>query len=256
MQEPTDPRLLAGVDSEYITPDEPKPSTEARNCAREIFQPVVDARAMPTTIWGIKALPLDDARFDDLPFELYEAQLTLDDVDHFATFTLTGGECRLINGDLDLISGMEISDDHQASYASVAFNAAVGQSDFDLELATDEAKIEYAYSAYSLLAPVDLGGTHPELELLATMQEFDRIAGDPPADCEVSGRRRMKAIRETAEVFREPEVTEGAGVQAVKFFTWSEEGGVIRAHTVYLSPDGTVSLHSERVGSHIGDHVD
>ena len=44
--------------------------------------------------------------------------------------------------------------------------------------------------------------------------------------------------------------------QVVTLWTWSPRGGVLSRHVVRVAPSGAVTLETEEVAHHLGDHRD
>ena len=145
-----------------------------------------------------------------------------------------------------------MTESHRTSYRTIAYNGALGDRRA-AGLTTTQGRIDYAFAVYSLLSPGN-GAVAPRLRLLVTGEQLNELS-QATAGCEIGVRKRSREAKRAAAEFVAPRVEPGSGLSVVEFQTWSDHGGEVRSHTVYLSDDGKVSVHGERLAAHVGDHA-
>ena len=139
--------------------------------------------------------------------------------------------------------------------SSLAYNAALGDG-LDVELTTDEAKIDYAVAVATLVDP-DVGGSErASLLMVPDRDALRNLVGRDPDGCSLSASKRKKAAKRATKAFEPPRVSRGPRGEMIEFFTWSSLNGEFVQHAVYISENGKVSMEREVTGSHLGDHVE
>jgi len=219
-------------------------SAVVRGCAEKIFQ-------LPEAEAG----KLGDARYAQLPIDLFESSSVTEEAPRRAVFTVAGGECRPISGDLTDSLGVKLTERHTSEQGADAYNAALGDR-IKVQLTTDEAKIDYAFAVVSLIDPKVSGHGRASLLLVPDKDALKEIAKQHPVSCSLSSSKRKKAAKPAKKNFEPPHVSRSERGETVELVTWSGAGGTLTRHTVRLSDDGKVSVKREQVAAHVGDHVD
>jgi hypothetical protein len=198
---------------------------------------------------------MDDGRYSSLPIDLYTAAGEATGRASRAVFTLAGGTCRAISGDLRDPLGVELNRSYTMARGVEAYAEALGEVG-GARLTTVEDKIDYAFAVIALIDPEVNGRRAASLVLLEDAGELEALAAHEPDACSVSGAKRKKAARHALRAFAPPRVVSGEGRERVKLWTWSASDGEIVAHTAILSADGKISLAGKVVASHVGAHRD
>jgi len=226
-------------------------SAEVRGCAEKILHvPATEPAKKPA-----EAGKLKDARYAQLPIDLFESSSVTEGAPRRAVFTVEGGECRPISGDLRDSLGVELTERHTSEQGIDAYNAALGDR-IKVQLTNDDAKIDYAFAVISLIDPEVNGHERASLLLVPDKDALEEIAEQRAEDCSLSSSKRKKALKPTKKKFEPPRVERGERGEKVEFLTWSSAGGTLTRHTVRLSDDGKVTVEREQVAAHVGDHVD
>jgi len=223
-------------------------SSEVRACARNVLPAAaVDSK--------VDVEPIEDTRYASLPIELFGVRTGDRDDARRAVFTVEGGTCRPISGDLRDPLGIELSRSHVEGQGVDAFNAAIAELDVRAPQ-TDEEKIEYVFAVVSLIDPAVAGRDRASLVLLEDADLLESLAARAPASCAVAPSKRERAASKAVRRVRPPRVVHGQGRTVVELFTWSDAGGEVVRHRVRLEPSGRVEIDRDTIESHVGDHVD
>jgi hypothetical protein len=234
----------------------PEPEVTALSCARELFDPLLSDAGMPAAGGGaprIETLALDDPPHDRLPIPLHEATLDLGGETRRAIFTVAGGTCRLISGDLAELHGVELTSDHAVTMAAASYDAALGER-YRITPLTDRDKIDYAFAVVGLIDPAVSGSARAELVLLETSRDLQQIGSTRDRTCAMPGRTQKRELRAASKALDGPHIADGASGSIVSFHTWSSAQGEVMRQDVYLSDDGKISVKREPLGRHVGEH--
>jgi hypothetical protein len=227
------------------------PATAVRTCARHVLQASDTAdRAQPIAVGA-----LDEARYASLPVDLYRVAGTAGGDPSRAVFTLAGGTCRAISGDLRDPLGVKLTRAYTMARGVEAYDDALGEYG-GVRLGTAEDKVDYAFAIVSLIDPDISGRREASLVLLEDAEDLTALAAGVPEQCKVSGGKRKKTVRKAVRTVVAPRVLVEGGRERVELFTWSGSDGEIVRHTVLLASDGKVSVRREAIGSHVGAHRD
>jgi hypothetical protein len=222
---------------------QPRTRPAVRDCAREVLQPAESA---------VEITRLDDTRYSSLPFEVYRAA---DGVSR-AVFTVNGGVCRPISGDLRDALGVRLTRSYTMDRGIEAYRNAV-VSTGGPRLQTPEDKIDYAFAVVSLIDPDVSGGQGGSLVLLEDPEELEMIVARQSEACDAPAGKRKKMARKASRRVVSPRVVavDGGG-ERVDLFTWSDIDGEVLRHSVMLEPSGQVSIERKEIAVHLGDHTD
>jgi hypothetical protein len=227
------------------------PATAVRTCARHVLQASDTAdRAQPITVDA-----LDEAPYATLPIDLYRVAGDAGGGRNRAVFTLAGGTCRAISGDLRDPLGVRLTRAYTMARGVEAYDDALGEYG-GVRLGTVEDKVDYAFAVVSLIDPDITGRREASLVLLEDAEDLTALAAGVPEQCTVPGGKRKKTVRRAARKVAAPRILVESGRERVELFTWSGSDGEIVHHTVLLAADGKVSVRREAVGSHVGAHRD
>jgi hypothetical protein len=245
-------RTRAGVQFRFLTPTGARPTkTAIRTCAQHVLDPAPSTdRARSIAVEAV-----DDARYASLPIDLYAAEEATAGRPSRAVFTLAGGTCRAIGGDLRDPHGVELSRWYTMAQGVEAYDAALGEVG-GARLTTVEDKIDYAFAVIALIDPEVSGRRATSLVLLEDAGLLEALAAPEPDTCYRAEAKRRKAARHALLAFAPPRVVSEKGREKVKLWTWSASDGEVVAHTAILQEDGTVSLARKVVVSHVGAHRD
>jgi hypothetical protein len=224
-------------------------------CGEQIAKAQLGLEAAPTPRSPVRVKSVDDERFAGLPITLYEMETERSGTAARGLFTLTGGDCRLIAGDLSAFLGVPMSSAHAASQAATAYNLALEYGPV-VRLTEPKDLLDYAYRVVALATPEVSGRQQAELRLLAKRGEIQKLAADKGPACKLGRSRRKKELRKASEVFSEPKIVQTPGGSVLNFFTWISAGGHVVRQEVFVGGDGHISLQSETVATHIGAHRD
>lgn len=227
------------------------PATAVRACARHVLQ----ASDTSDRAWPIAVSALDETRYASLPIDLYRVTGDAGGGPSRAVFTLAGGTCRAVSGDLRDPLGVELTRSYTMTRGVEAYDEALGE-DGGIRLGTKEDKVDYALAVVSLIDPDISGRREASLVLLEDAEDLTALAAGLPEQCAVSGAKRKKAVRKALRKVAAPRVVVEGGRERVELFTWSSSDGEVVRHTVLLAADGRVSVSREAVGSHVGAHRD
>ncbi len=245
---------LWGVGEASTAAKAPAPSfRDPGSCAAEIaLGPATEPAAEKAEV---RVRRIFDGPIAALPIPLFEFETGAGAATRRGVFTLVGGSCSALAGDLEAALGLPISRDLAAGRALAAYDAALGAG-IPLDLATDADRVAYAFGVVALASPETTGGSRSEILLLRTRADLETVGARAPASCALSKGKRRKALREALRSFAPPEVREGRGGALVRFETWLGAGGRVARHEVLLMPGGRVSVHTVPVSSHVGNHRD
>jgi hypothetical protein len=206
---------------------------------------------------ALKAAPadvrmLDDPRYSGLPIDVYQAR----GESGRAVFTVVGGTCRPISGDLRDELGVRLSRSYAMDQGLGAYDEVLGQVRAGVRLITAEDRIDYAMAVVSLIDPDVSGGREAALVLLEDADVLVALAAEEPESCARSRSKRKKTTRKATRKVARPEVIQGEGRETVRLYTWSSAEGAVVRHDVRLAADGTVAIERHQVASHVGPHRD
>ena len=121
----------------------------------------------------------------------------------------------MLSGELGRLLGVDMTESHRASYATIAYNEALGDRRA-AGLTTLQGKIDYAFAVYSLLAPRN-GEAEPELRLLSTLEQLEELSQTTSTDkdCMIGLRKRSREAGRVTGKFTAPHVQQGSGLAVV-----------------------------------------
>jgi hypothetical protein len=187
-----------------------------------------------------------------LPIDVYQAR----GESGRAVFTVAGGTCRPISGDLRDDLGVRLSRSYAMDQGVGAFDAVLGEAPAGVRLTTAEDKIDYAMAVVSLIDPDVSGGRGAALILLEDADVLGALAAEEPESCAKSRSKRKRTTRKATRKVAGPKVIQGEGRETVRLYTWSSAEGAVVWHDVRLAADGTVAIEHHNVASHVGPHRD
>ena len=245
-------RSHARVQFRFKTPSGARPPVNAvRACARHVLQRSdISDRARPIAVSA-----LDEARYTSLPIDLYRVSGDAGGGPSRAVFTLAGGTCRAVSGDLRDPLGVELTRSYTMARGVEAYDEALGDHG-GFRLGTEDDKVDYALAVVSLIDPDISGRREASLVLLEDAEDLTALAAGVPEQYSVPAAKRKKAVRKSVRKVAAPRVIAEGGRERVELFTWSSADGEVVRHTVLLAADGRVSVSREAVGSHVGAHRD
>ncbi len=196
---------------------------------------------------------LGEGPLADLPVGLYEAVGSRDGERVRAVLAFGADVCRLVAGDLGKLLGIgNITAEHAVAWSVNAYNTVLaGAGGATIEATQD--KVAYAHELVRVLEPEAGGGDDPVL--LLRRDDLDRIAGGGSARCALGRRERRRQTRTATKEFSAGDTVVGVAGDVFTFHTWTRQGGAIARYSVYLLPDGRVTLQRTAVARHVGDHV-
>jgi len=220
-------------------------STEVRDCARSVLQATgpVNVRA------------LSDPLFSELPIDLYRATDGKDGSGSRAAFTMEGGTCRAISGDLRDPLGVSLTRGYALAQGVEAYDASLEDLG-PVELKTNEDRIAYAFAVVSLIDPDVTGGREATLTLLTAPGELEALVAREAGGCAISDAKRKKAARKAGQQVKAPRVVGQGKREKIELFTWSSVDGEVIRHTVQVADSGKVSVNRKSIGAHVGAHAD
>jgi hypothetical protein len=193
--------------------------------------------------------------YASLGIPLYEASGTLGGVTRKAVFTIAGGECRLVGGDADALSGMNLPAEHAMAQDAASLNVAMAaRGGAHVPMGVD--KLDYALAFVSLTDPSVSGSARATLTLISSPEELRSIAAKTPAACSLAKGKRRKEERAANGAFATPKIAASKEGDVVTFLTWSSAGGTVARNTVVLGRGGVISAKRDTVASHVGTHTD
>jgi hypothetical protein len=236
-----------GVHVRFKLPTSKKtPKASLRACAQKVLQ----ASGQRIAVGRV-----DDVRYSGLPVDVYQAVASTGDDPPRAVFTMAGGTCRAISGDLRDPLGVPLTRSYARARAVEAFDSALGETGA-ARLRTAEDKVDYAFAVVSLVDP-DVGGRQAaDLALLEHPDDLRMLAAREAAECTISASKRRKAVKRALRQVVPPRVVVKDDRETVEFFTWSSAEGEVVRHSVLLAEDGKASLDRETIASHLGAHTD
>jgi hypothetical protein len=220
-----------------------------RACAEELLEPLLSSPSPtePAAVESLSVRWIIDEAFARLPIALYEGLLEEPDGTTLrAVFTYSGGECRLIGGDLASLLGADLTEAQAVDHGAKAYNGSLTDRD-PVRLEDDREKIDYALAVSSLVIPGSA-----DVRLLSSGEE---LTNDDEPTCSSSKRSRRKGTRQVNRELTAPRVKTGATADVVIFYSWDRVGGDVRSHRVLLSPSGEVTIESELLATHLGAHA-
>lgn len=197
---------------------------------------------------------VDDKRIAGLPVALYQADGEVAGSPRRAVFSVAGGSCRLVAGDLGPLLGVDIEDELAVSQAASAYNAALSVSGPRKTKIAD--KVDYAFSLATLTDPDVSGKRGANLVLLSDASQLKRIDRGKPETCALGSGQRKKEARKASLAVKMPKLQTGFEGEIATFYTWSSHEGKVYRNSVLVGRDGLVSVHRDLIAAHIGDHLD
>ena len=222
----------------FFAKDSDRPAIEKDNQS-----PSLSVRSVKTPLYASLGLPL------------YEATGTLEGMPRKAVFTIAGGSCRLVGGDADALSGLNLSSDHAMAQDATSFNVAMA-SRGGARIPPGVDKVDYALAFVSLTDPQVSGAKGVALKLIAKPEELRSIEGQTGGTCTLSKGKRRKEDRAATKAFAIPKIAAAKDGDVVTFVTWSSSGGMVYRETVVLARGGVVSAKRDAVASHVGVHTE
>lgn len=191
---------------------------------------------------GLRVAPLDGRPWDALPVRLYTVERRGAGHLRRTVFAVEGEICRPLAGDLAA-----------AATTLPRYNRAVLAAARPLPVGEPVAR---ALAIATLLDPAAMGAARDRRVLLGAAADLDRLAGEDPLACELSSEARQRIHALARRAVTPPESAAGADGQSVAFWTWSPRGGVLSHHVVRTAPGGSVTVETEALAHHLGDHRD
>jgi hypothetical protein len=204
---------------------------------------------------SVQVHAVTDARYDALAVPLYSADSTVHGVSRRAVFTMAGGSCKLLGGDLGPVLGTGFTLDQSVAQSASSFSSLLGATGID-PLKGNADRLAYAFALVSLADPDVSGAGGSRLTLLYDAADLSRIAAASTGRCAQAAGKRRKDLEKAAGRIAIPRIDATAQGDTVTFWTWSQAGGTVYVNTVFLGRDGGVSIHRETVASHIGAHAE
>ena len=233
---------VSGQPAAFTEPG-PQPVT-AEQCARRLF---ADAEDPDSLQWAeIEATP-----WDTLPLGIHRAWTA---AGTRAVFSIAGGACRLIAGDLRELIGIDLSETDALTYAVSAWNQ-IQPAPLDTVLVTPTQQIDHAVALVALFETATSGHARARLELLDDRAAVERWVGSGTA-CSKSLMFRQAQRANVDRNFAAPRADPQLDWTTVTFWTWLSRDGEVFAYDVRLFPDGRVSVSRESIGEHLGEHQD
>ena len=189
-----------------------------------------------------------------LPFTIYEGSWTIEHPMPHAVFTIEGGKCELIAGDLGVLLSRDFSEQSFLAFSARAYNAAVRRAD-PFHLDTDIEMIEYAFSVCSVVDPYVNAIKETRLMLLWNKKDFEKKVREVAMECSETEEARRTEVGKARQQYEAPHILEDVVGQRVVFFSWGNIGGLLWKHTIGLSAEGLVDIHTEVTARHVGAHI-
>ena len=234
----------AGVRGQAVPFSETAQNVTAEQCAQRLFAATEDPETLQ---WA----EIEEEPWDDLPFGLHRAWTTNGTR---AVFSIAGGTCHLISGDIDRLLGVDISETDALDYAVSAWNllqAAVPA----VVLVTPSQQIDHAFALVDLFESATSGHALARSELLENRAALTRWLGEGSVCSRSSayhGAQRANAERN----FVLPRADSEPEWHDVSFWTWLSRDGAVHAYEVRLFLNGPVALSRESIAEHLGEHED
>ncbi len=241
----------ASVARDAAAPQAPAPvaSADPWTCAEKLF--AKDAGPSPS----VSVKKVESRLYASLGVPLYEASGSFEGASRKAIFTIADDQCRLVGGDADALTGLNLPSEHTMAQDGASFNAAIA-SHRRTGVPSGVDIVEYAFAFISLTDPTVSGSSASTLKMIGRPEEIRSIAAKTPATCTLSKGKRNKEQRNAAAAFTMPKALAGSEGDVVTFLTWSSAGGIFYRNTVVLTRDGAVSAKREAVATHLGQHTD
>jgi hypothetical protein len=198
---------------------------------------------------GVRVAVLEGLPWEALPISLFEVERRSGGRTHRTVFSVEGGVCRPLAGDVpateDATFGPETS--------IRGYNRALTAAPRPLPVGEPVAR---ALALAMLADAAAMGPARERVVLLGAPADLDRLASSEPLACELSPRARRDVHTLARRSVVPPRVSAVAGDPSVTFWTWSPMGGVLARHVVRVDASGSVTLDTEKVAHHLGDHRD
>ncbi len=221
----------------------PQPVT-AEQCARRLF---ADAEDPGSLQWA----EIETTSWDTLPPGIHRAWTA---AETRAVFSIAGGACRLIAGDLRELIGIDVTETDALTFAVSAWNQIQPTTPAPV-LVTPTQQIDHAVALVRLFETATSGHARARIELLENRAAVERWLGSGTA-CSKSLAFRRTQRANVDRNFTAPRADPRLDWTAVTFWTWSSRDGEVFAYDVRLFPDGRVSVSRESIGEHLGEHED
>jgi hypothetical protein len=233
-------RALFGTSS--VRPAAPREKVEA--CWRRI---VAADRGGPGE--GAQVSLLEGRPWEALPIPLYEVERRSGGRLQRTIFAVEGDVCRPIAGDVPATAGVVFPP--QTSIRG--YNRSLTAAPRPLPVGEPVAR---ALALATLADPAAMGAERDRVVLLGASADLDRLATNEPLSCELSSRARRRVHALARPSVAPPQVKATHEEQVVTFWTWSPRGGVLARHVVRVTSSGSVTLDTEEVAHHLGEHRD
>ncbi|HET9299328.1 MAG TPA: hypothetical protein VFO11_05240, partial [Candidatus Polarisedimenticolaceae bacterium] len=194
------------------------PSDEVETCWRRIVGGSAE---------GVQVALLAGRPWEALPIPLYEVERRADGRTQRTIFSVEGGVCRPIAGDIPATKDTFF----EAETSIRSYNRAVAAAIRPLPLGEPVAR---ALALATLADPAAMGPHRDRVVLLGAGADLDRLAANEPLRCELSPAARRKVHTLARGAVAPPRVQ----TDAVTFWTWSPRGGVLARHVVRVSTAG------------------
>lgn len=224
---------------------EPEPTElTAEQCARRLF---ADAEDRGSLQWA----EIETAPWVEWQLSVHHAWTA---AGTRAVFSIAGGACRLIAGDLRELLGIALTETDALRYAVSAWNQ-IQPAITRTELLTATQQVDHVFAVVDLLETATSGHARARLELLDDRAALQRWLGRGTA-CSKSIVFRRAQRANVDRNFAAPRADSRPDWTDVTFWTWLSRDGEVFAYDVRLFPDGRVSVSRESIGEHLGEHED
>jgi hypothetical protein len=191
---------------------------------------------------------------NDLGVPLYEAEGKLRGMPRRAVFTIVENQCRMVGGDADALTGLNLSEEHTMSQDGASFNKVLAaRGGPPVPIGVD--KMDYALAFVSLTDPAVSGTAAAKLTRIDRPEQLRALVSKPPLVCSLSRGQRRKEERAAATLFVTPKVEPGKDGDVATFLTWSSAEGAIASNRVVISNSGITATRTI-LASHLGPHKD
>ncbi len=231
---------------------QPRPFTEiekgtltAERCARRLF---AGAEHVETLQW----VEIDTGPWVEMPLEIHRAWIV---GGPRAVFTIAGGACRLIAGDLRELIGVDLTETDALSFAVTAWNQLQAELPPTALPVTPTRQLDHAVALAGLVETATAGRSRARMELLQDRADIERWLGRGTACTKSSAYRRGQRANVDRN-FAAPRTEVEPDWTDLAFWTWLSRDGEVFAYAVRLFTDGRVAISRETIAEHLGEHED
>ncbi len=218
---------------------------DAESCARRLF---ANAENLDSLHWAA----VEPSPWTELPLGVHRAWT---DGGPRAVFSIAGGACRLIAGDLRELIGVDLTETDALSYAVAAWNRLRAELPATPLLVTATQQVDHAFALTGLFETATAGRSRARMELLHDRGDLERWLGSGTV-CEKSPAYRRAQRANVDRNFSAPRAEIEPDWTDLTFWTWLSRDGEVFEYDVRLFEDGRVSISRETIGEHLGEHED